>query len=104
MAKAKILVVEDKKIIQRDIQNRLKGLGYLVPAVASSGKEALEKARETQPDLVLMDIVLKGEMDGVTAAKYIHDQLHIPVVYLTAYSDEDTLKRAKITEPFGYIL
>jgi len=104
MTKVKILVVEDNKIVQMDIQNRLKDLGYLVPAVASSGKEAIGIAGEIQPDLVLMDIVLKGEMDGVTAAKYIHDQLHIPVIYLTAYSDGDTMKRAKITEPFGYIL
>jgi CheY-like chemotaxis protein len=104
MANAKILIVEDASIIAKDIQKILSRLGYAVPAVASSGEEAIQRAAETHPDLVLMDIVLKGDMDGVEAAAQIRDRFHIPVVYLTVYADEDTLQRARITEPFGYIL
>ncbi|MDZ7261538.1 MAG: PAS domain S-box protein [candidate division KSB1 bacterium] len=101
---AKVLVVEDENIVAMDIQNTLKKLGYVVTAIASSGEEAIQKAAETQPELVLMDIVLKGSMDGVAAAEQIRARFNIPVIYLTAYADEDTLQRAKITEPFGYIL
>ena len=104
MAKAQILVVEDEGIIAQDIQNTLKKLGYAVPAIAYSGKEGIEKAQEIQPDLVLMDIVLGGGIDGIEAAEQIRRRFHIPVVYLTAYADEKTLQRAKMTEPFGYIL
>ncbi len=104
MANANVLVVEDENIVARDILAMLKGLGYGVAAVAASGEEAIEKATSRQPDVVLMDIVLKGRIDGVQAAQHIRDHLHIPVIYLTAYADEDTLQRAKVTEPFGYIL
>ena len=104
MSEPRILVVEDEGIVARDLQDTLERLGYAVPAVASSGEEAVEKAAETHPDLVLMDIVLKGAMDGVEAADQIRSHFDIPVVYLTANSDEDILERAKITEPFGYIL
>ena len=104
MADAKILVVEDENIVAKDIENSLKSLGYAVSAVVSSGEEAVKRAEDTHPDLVLMDIVLRGEMDGVQAAEQIYDQLNIPVVYLTAYADEKTLQRAKMTEPFGYII
>lgn len=104
MASAQILVVEDENIIAKDIQSSLKSLGYAVPAVASSGKEAIKKAAEIRPDLALMDIVLKGDMDGIEAAEHMRDRYHIPVVYLTAYGDDQTLERAKATEPFGYIL
>ena len=104
MAKAQILVVEDESIVAKDIQHRLSALGYHIPAVASSGEEALKKAEETRPDLVLMDIRLKGAMDGVAAASELRRRFNIPVVYLTAYADTHTLQRAKITEPFGYIL
>jgi len=100
----KLLVVEDKGIVAKDIQNTLKRLGYAVPTVVSSGEEAIKKAVEIHPDLVLMDIVLKGDMDGIEAAEQIHNRLNIPVVYLTAYADKNILQRAKITEPFGYIL
>jgi len=82
----------------------LKALGYDVPAIAFSGEEALKKVEEIQPDLILMDIVLKGEMDGIEAAQQIRERFGIPVVYLTAYADSIILKRAKITEPFGYLL
>jgi len=104
MADAKILVVEDENIVAKDIENSLKSLGYAVSAVVSSGEEAVKSAEDTHPDLVLMDIVLKGEMDGVQAAEQIHDQFNIPVVYLTAYADEKTIQRATATEPFGYIV
>ena len=104
MAKAKILVVEDESIVAKDIEKRLKSLGYAVPAVVSSGEEAIKKTAQTHPDLVLMDIKIKGDVDGVEAATQIRARFNIPVVYLTAYSDEKTLERAKITEPLGYIL
>ncbi|GAH35521.1 unnamed protein product, partial [marine sediment metagenome] len=104
MEPAKILVVEDENIVAKDIETSLKRLGYAVSAVASSGEEAVERAVDTHPDLVLMDIVLRGKMDGVQTAQHIRDHFNIPVVYLTAYADEKTLERAKMTEPFGYIL
>ncbi len=104
MSSVKILVVEDESIVAMDIKHRLESMDYVVPAVASSGEEAVEKVSETLPDLILMDIVLRGEMDGIEAAQIIKDNYNIPVLYLTAYSDEKTLKRAKITGPFGYII
>src|SRR5438046_5611280 len=104
MAKTQILVVEDEHIVAKDIQLRLQGLGYHIPAVATSGEEALQKAEESRPDLVLMDIRLKGPMNGVEAAEELRRRFNIPVVYLTAYADKHTLDRAKVTEPFGYIL
>jgi two-component system, cell cycle sensor histidine kinase and response regulator CckA len=104
MAEAKVLVVEDEIIVAKDIQDRLRRLGYIVPAVVSTGEEAIKKASETQPDLVLMDIVLKGEMDGIEAAREIRDCFNIPVIYLTAHADESTLSRTKTTEPYGYII
>ena len=104
MSNSRILVVEDEGIIAKDIESTLNRSGYSVIAVASSGEEAIKKAMETHPDLVLMDIVLEGDMDGVAAAEKIRDRFDIPVVYLTAYSDDTTLQRAKITEPYGYIL
>ncbi|HCV42193.1 MAG TPA: hypothetical protein DGH68_01825 [Bacteroidetes bacterium] len=103
-AVARIVIVEDENITALDIRSRLQGLGYQVLATASSGGEALEKVAEFRPDLVLMDIVLKGSMDGVQAAGMIRSQHNIPVVYLTAFSDNDTLQRARVTEPFGYVL
>lgn len=100
----KILVVEDEIIVAQDIAGRLKKLGYAVTAIVASGEEALEKVDESPPDLVLMDIVLKGEMDGVTAAEKIRTKIDIPTVFLTAYADDKTMQRAKITDPFGYII
>jgi two-component system, sensor histidine kinase len=104
VSKKKIMVVEDEAIVALDIQSKLEGKGYEVPAVVSTGEEAVQKAEETRPDMVLMDIQLEGEMDGVEAAALIRSQFEIPVVYLTAFSDEKTLQRAKISEPFGYLL
>ncbi|MBF0344904.1 MAG: response regulator [Nitrospirae bacterium] len=102
--KATVLVVEDEIIIAKDIQRSLQGLGYVVMAVVSSGEEALRKIMHQQPDLALMDIMLQGEMDGIETAELIRNQYDIPIIYLTAYADERMLQRAKITEPFGYML
>ncbi|MBD2566951.1 hybrid sensor histidine kinase/response regulator [Anabaena lutea] len=104
MRQAKILVVEDEIIVARTIASQLHQLGYIVTGTASSGKAAIAKALETQPELVLMDIILKGEMDGITAAGDIREQCDIPVIFLTAYGDDHTLERAKITQPFGYVV
>ncbi|MHB9029352.1 MAG: ATP-binding protein [Candidatus Latescibacterota bacterium] len=101
---AKILIVEDEGIVAYDMQGRLKSLGYSSPDIALSGKEAVEKALKTRPDLILMDIMMPGEIDGVTAAEQIHVHLDVPIIYVTAYTDENTIKRAKITEPYGYIV
>jgi CheY-like chemotaxis protein len=104
MTEAKILVVEDENIVALEIKKRLQKLGYIVPSVASTGEDAISKVEGILPDLVLMDIMLKGEIDGIDAAGEIRKRFNIPVVYLTAYSDEETLQRAKLTEPYGYIL
>ncbi|MDK2947151.1 Response regulator receiver domain-containing protein [Methanolobus vulcani] len=100
----KILVVEDENIVALELKKRLKKLGYQVPSVAASGIEAINKAEGFLPDLVIMDIRLKGDMDGIQTAQIIHERFNIPVIYLTAHSDDETLKRAKKTEPYGYIL
>ncbi|MEH2160155.1 MAG: EAL domain-containing protein [Nostoc sp.] len=99
-----ILVVEDEFIVAMDIQNRLRKFGYTVLGLVDSGEEAIKKAATDSLDLILMDIHLKGEMDGVEAAQIIHNIFNIPIIYLTANGDESTLNRAKGTEPFGYIL
>ena len=104
MAKARILIVEDNGVVARDIQNSLEKLGFDVCAAAASGEKAIQKAADDAPDLVLMDILLKGEMNGTEAAEQIHSQFDIPVIYLTAYADEEVLEKAKRTEPFGYII
>ena len=98
------MVVEDEGIVALDIQSKLEGLGYEVPAVAASAADAIEKAEQIRPDLILMDIQLEGDVDGIEAATQINRQLQIPVIYLSAYSDESTLERAKIAEPMGYLL
>ncbi len=104
MSHATILVVEDETIVAKDIQCTLARLGYRTPATATSGEEALRKAAEIRPDLVLMDIVLKGSMDGVETARELRARYAVPVVYLTAYADDYALERAKTTEPAGYLL
>jgi len=104
IAGTRVLVVEDESIVAEDIHDILKNLGCNVTGIASSGEEAVRMASETGPDLVLMDVMLAGDMDGVEAARRIYDSLNVPVVYLTAYADEDTLQRAKMTGAFGYIL
>jgi len=103
-AEPTILIVEDESIIAMEIASRLRKLGYQVAAIAQAGPEAIARAEELQPDLVLMDICLKGKMDGVEAAAVIRQRFDIPVIYLTANTDEQTFQRAKVTEPYGYLL
>ena len=104
MAVVKVLVVEDDGIIGRHIQKSLERLGYEVVGVLLSGEEAVEKVVALNPDLVLMDISLSGKMDGVQAAELIHRQVNLPIIFLTAFADPQTLQRAKVTDPFGYLL
>ena len=104
MLDTQILIVEDERITAEDIKGALESAGYKVPDLASSGEEAVKKAGEIRPDLILMDIQLGGDMDGIQAAEIIREQYGIPVIFLTAYSDAFTVQRAKITEPSGYIL
>ena len=104
MTKASILVVEDEHIVARDIAARLQRRGYLVVGIASTAQEAIEGTGTHRPDLVLMDIMLKGDVDGIAAADQIRDLYDVPVVYLTAFADDQTLARAKVTDAFGYIL
>ena len=100
----KILVVEDENITAKALEYSLQDAGYTVVAVVSSGEEAIRRAASQQPDLVLMDIRLKGLIDGVSAAQRIHARLDIPVVFLTAFSDPETLKRVMHSSPYGYIV
>lgn len=104
MSKINVLVVEDESIVSKDIQHSLKKLGYNVVGAAPTGEKAIELAGSEKPDIVLMDIMLKGEMNGIEAASQIKDLYAIPVIFLTAYADESTLSKAKITEPYGYVL
>lgn len=104
MLKINVLVVEDESIVSKDIQHSLAKLGYEVVGAAATGEKAIELARTERPDVVLMDIMLKGEMNGVEAADIIKKELKLPVIFLTAYADEATLNKAKITEPYGYII
>lgn len=99
----KILIVEDEAIIAMDILNILKKLGFLESEVVTSGEESIRKAADMRPDLVLMDIKLKGKLDGIQAARQIINQFSIPVVYLTAFGDEVTIKKAEDTNPLGFI-
>ncbi len=99
-----ILVVEDDGIIGNHLKRILSGMGYVVPDAVSTGEEAIQKAAEMHPDLVLMDIELAGEMNGIKAAEYIRTHMDTPVIYLTAYSDDAALQRARITEPYGYLI
>ena len=104
MAKEKILIVEDNNIVMLELKERLIEMDYNVVDTASSALEAIEKANFHLPNLTLMDIRLKGDMDGIDAAARIKKDLNIPVIYLTAHTDDSTLERAKITEPYGYII
>jgi len=102
-AQHKIVIVEDEGLIAADLESRLKSAGYQMPGTADSAQPALKLIRETSPDLVLMDIRLKGEQDGIQVAEVLREQLDIPVVYLTAYEDRATLERASRTQAYGYI-
>ena len=104
MARERILIVEDEGIVAADLQSMVRQLGYEVVGIAATGTEAVEKTEALKPDLVLMDIRLQGTMDGIDAAERIVAQGNIPVTYLTAYADSNTVDRAKTTLPYGYIL
>jgi CheY-like chemotaxis protein len=99
----RVLIVEDEVLTARAIANSLANLGYAVIGFARSGEEAIELATQARPDVVLMDITLKGAMDGVSATQRIQTSLDIPVIYLTASSDAETVKRALYSNPYGYI-
>lgn len=103
MSGARILIIEDESITALAIKHKLERLGYSVLAIESSGDKAIEKTIELEPDLILMDIVLKGEIDGIEATKKITKQFNIPIIYLTAYSDDSILEKAKLTNHYGYI-
>ncbi|MBT4086937.1 MAG: response regulator [Deltaproteobacteria bacterium] len=104
MEKAKILIVEDEAIIGMEIENQLQSLGYEVTSMVDTGEKAIQKAEADKPDLMLMDIRIKGEMDGIDAAEIIRNRFDIPVIFSTAYLDQERIERAKITMPFGYVL
>ena len=104
MSTAKIFIVEDEAIVAESLNDQLEALGYIVTGNAPSGEEALRKIKNNLPNLVLMDIMLEGEMDGVETAQQIRELYGIPVIFLSAYSDSETLGRAKLTEPFGYLI
>ncbi len=103
MKEVKVLIVEDEIFTARDLQMTSERLGYTVTSLVPSAEEAIETVKEKTPDIVLMDIVLQGEMDGIEAAEIICSSFDIPIIYLTAHSEEKTLKRVKISEPFGYM-
>jgi PAS domain S-box-containing protein len=102
-AKAKILIVEDERIPAEEIKSNLEYLGYTITSIVSSGEDAVREAEESRPDLILMDIKLKGEMDGIEAAKRIRASADIPIIYITALSDRQTIERTKVTEPLGFV-
>jgi DNA-binding LytR/AlgR family response regulator len=104
MEKLNIFIVEDESIVAKDIQNNLIKLGYNVIGIANNGKDAIDQIKETNPDVVLMDIMIKGDLTGIEVAEQIRKHINVPVIFLTAYADESTLSRAKVTEPYGYIL
>ena len=104
MEKAKILIVEDEAIIAVEIEKQVQSLGHEVTSIADTGEKAIKKAEEDKPDLILMDIRIKGEMDGIDAAEIIRNRFGIPIIFSTAYLDQERIDRAKITMPFGYLL
>ncbi|MDP4663101.1 MAG: response regulator [Salibacteraceae bacterium] len=99
-----IMVVEDESIVAKDIQVCLRKLGYNVVGTFPSGEQAVEEAKTLEPDLVMMDIMLKGQMSGIEAAEAIRKEQDIPIIFLTAYTDRNTVDKAKETEPYGYII
>jgi two-component system, response regulator PdtaR len=104
MENAKILVVEDERITAEDIKRSLEKAGYNILDIVATGEEAMKSSEKNNPDLVLMDIVLDGKIDGIEAAETIRNKYNIPIIYLTAYSDKKTLERIKTTNPSAYIL
>ncbi len=104
MGKVSVLIVEDESIVAKDIQLSLKKLGYNILGIEKTGEEAIKSASQKKPDIIIMDIMLKGEITGIEASEKIREEQNIPIIFLTAYADESTLARAKITEPYAYII
>lgn len=104
MHQGKILIVEDELIIAKSLARQLENLNYEVIGTAAYGEQALEMIRKNPPDLVLMDIVIAGEMDGIETTEKIRSEFDLPVIYLTAYSDNETLQRVQASGSYGYIL
>lgn len=100
----KILVAEDENIVALNIKKTLESIGYKVTAVVNNGEDAVKQVEKNKPDLILMDIMLKGLTDGIEAAEIISQKFNIPIVFLTALSDEKTIDRAAFTKPYGYLL
>ncbi len=101
---SRILVVDDEVVISMQLEERLSSMGYNVVGRASSGREAVDKAKKLNPDLILMDIVMPGDVDGIEASRIVKQDLDIPVIFLTAFADDENIMNAKTTEPFGYIV
>ncbi|NQT65458.1 MAG: response regulator, partial [FCB group bacterium] len=99
-----ILIVEDEKIIAEDIKNTLLKFKYKIPEIISSGEKAIQKAKEIKPDLILMDIMIEGKLNGIEAARQIYREYGIPIIFLTAYADEKIIKQAAESSPFGYLI
>lgn len=99
-----ILIVEDELLIAKNLSHKLQKLGYQIADIVSSGADAIQRAGELKPDLILMDIVIKGDLDGIETAAIIHQKLDIPIIYTTAYADDETLQRAENTGSYGYLL
>ena len=105
MGNTSVFILEDENIVAKDIEQSLKKLGYNVAGIASSGEKVKELLTEgIAPDIFLMDIMIKGDMNGIEVAEFVKENYGLPVIFLTAYADENTLSKAKITEPYGYIL
>ncbi len=104
MRKAKVMVVEDEIFIARDLMRILEEMGYIIISIVPSGEQAIRKIKEERPDIVLTDIVLQGEMDGIETAQIIQSKFDIPVIYVTSHGEEMIFERAKKTGPFGYIV
>nr|WP_320160533.1 response regulator [uncultured Methanoregula sp.] len=101
---AKILIVDDEAIITMQLEERLSAMGYTIAGMAASGEEAIDKARRTRPDLILMDIVMPGKINGIETAKIITEELDVPVVFVTSYADDAIIEKAKNVRPYGYIV
>lgn len=100
----KLLIVEDERLVAEDLKNTVSGFKYSVVGIASSGDDAIAMAKEFEPDLILMDIMLEGSMTGIEAAKKIYETQHTPIIFLTAYADEETLEGAIEANPYAYLI
>lgn len=104
LSKLNILIVEDESLVAKALSVTLMRLGHKVTLIASTGEEAIQRAKEERPDMILMDIILDGEMDGIEAARIISSRAPIPFIYVTAHADQNTKERADLTRPFGYLI